>query len=99
MARHLLPGRSQQRSAPRIERRGGAEGGRQSVSRRARKPEKKGRGGQVNGVRVTVRLACVYAAFLGCAPAIGAEAFITDQTGDEVSADGNNVTSSIGSRT
>src|SRR5206468_2115911 len=45
----------------------------------------KGRGGQVNGVRATVRLACVYAAFLGCAPASGAEAFITDQTGDEVS--------------
>jgi YVTN family beta-propeller protein len=45
----------------------------------------------VNGVRITVRLACVYAAFLGSAPASGAEAFITDQTGDEVSADGNNV--------
>jgi YVTN family beta-propeller protein len=39
----------------------------------------------VNGVRVSVRLACVYAAVLGCAPAGGAEAFITDQTGDEVS--------------
>jgi hypothetical protein len=39
----------------------------------------------VNGVRITVRLACVYAAFLGCAPVSGAEAFITDQTGDEVS--------------
>jgi hypothetical protein len=45
----------------------------------------------VNGTRVTVRLACVYAAFLGCAPVSGAEAFITDQTGDEVSADGNSV--------
>jgi YVTN family beta-propeller protein len=39
----------------------------------------------VNGARVAVRLACVYAAFLGGAPASGAEAFITDQTGDEVS--------------
>jgi YVTN family beta-propeller protein len=39
----------------------------------------------VNGARVTVYLACVYAAFLGGAPASGAEAFITDQTGDEVS--------------
>ena len=39
----------------------------------------------MNGARVTVRLACVYAAFLGGAPASGAEAFITDQTGDEVS--------------
>jgi YVTN family beta-propeller protein len=39
----------------------------------------------VIGVRVTVRLACVYAAFLLCAPASAAEAFITDQTGDEVS--------------
>jgi YVTN family beta-propeller protein len=39
----------------------------------------------VNGGRVTVCFACVYAAFLGCAPASGAEAFITDQTGDEVS--------------
>jgi len=39
----------------------------------------------VNGVRITVRLACVYAAFLGSAPASGAEAFVTDQTGDEVS--------------
>jgi YVTN family beta-propeller protein len=32
-----------------------------------------------------VRLACVHAAFLGCAPVSGAEAFITDQTGEEVS--------------
>ncbi len=39
----------------------------------------------MNGARVTVRLACVYAAFVGSAPASGAEAFITDQTGDEVS--------------
>ena len=39
----------------------------------------------MNGVRVIVCLACVYAAFLGCAPASGSEAFITDQSGDEVS--------------
>jgi YVTN family beta-propeller protein len=45
----------------------------------------------MNDARVTVRLACVHAAFLGCAPAIGAEAFITNQTGDEISADGNSV--------
>jgi YVTN family beta-propeller protein len=45
----------------------------------------------VKNSRASVWLACVYAAFLGCAPAIGAEAFITDQTGDEVSADSNNV--------
>lgn len=36
-------------------------------------------------VRASAWLACVYAAFLGCAPASGAQAFITDQTGDEVS--------------
>ena len=33
----------------------------------------------------TVCLACVWAAIPGCAPASAAEAFITDQTGDEVS--------------
>jgi YVTN family beta-propeller protein len=39
----------------------------------------------VKCVRASAWLACVYAAFLGCAPASGAQALITDQTGDEVS--------------
>jgi YVTN family beta-propeller protein len=39
----------------------------------------------VNGVRASAWLACVYVAILGSVPASGAEAFITDQTGDEVS--------------
>jgi YVTN family beta-propeller protein len=51
--------------------------GLESLKKRSRRPSERR--------AVTVRLACVYAAFLGCAPVSGAEAFITDQTGDEVS--------------
>lgn len=39
----------------------------------------------MNGAWASAWLACLYVAFTGCAPASAAEAFITDQTGDEVS--------------
>src|SRR5439155_4576088 len=63
---------------------------RQNLSRWSRILEEKGRGGEVKAVKMTrarasLCIACLCAAVLGCTPATAAEAFITDQAGDEVS--------------